>query len=101
MRRILATILFALPAMASVSLQECLHLSLRAPLNALFGAKHKPPAGWILRKQNADLEKTDFKVAEKACENWTWVAAIVAMAAYRGAHIDQQYLIDRLYGGSV
>ena len=101
MGRILATtILFALPGLASVSFQERLNLAPNQSLNLLFGSKSRIPAGWTLRKQSADLEKADFQVAEKACENSTWVAAIVAMAARRGAHIDQQYLIDRLYGGS-
>lgn len=102
MRRILAAaILFAMPALASVSLQKRLNLSLNPPLIGLFSGKNQPPAGWILRKQSANLEKTDFKVAEKPCANWTWVAGIVAMAANRGAEITQQYLVDRLYGGSI
>jgi len=102
MRRIMAAaILLAVPASATVSLLQCLTFSLKAPLNAVFGAKNKLPGNWTLRKQSAILEKTDFKAAEKPCKNWTWVAAIVAMAAARGAHIEQQYLIDRLYGGSV
>ena len=101
MRRILATtMLFAVPGLASVTLQKSLNLSLNAPLTAFFSSKDKLPGGWTLRKQSANLEKTHFKAAEKACENWTWIAGIVAMAANRGAHIEQQYLIDRLYGGS-
>ena len=102
MRRILAAaILFTVPAAAVVLQQKSLNLSLNRLLTAPFAGKNQPPAGWILRKQSANLEKTDFKVAEKPCENWAWVAGIVDMAGNRGAHIDQQYLIDRLYGGSI
>jgi hypothetical protein len=32
--------------------------------------------------------------------NWGWAAVVSDMAAARGIHISQQYLIDRLYGGS-
>ncbi|HWY67500.1 MAG TPA: hypothetical protein VNX88_02485 [Terriglobales bacterium] len=102
MRRILAAVmLFAVPATAAVSQQKCPNLSLKLPQTGLFSAKKKLPAGWVLHKLSATLEKTNFKVAEKACDNWTWVAAIVAMSANRNAHIEQQYLIDRLYGGSI
>jgi hypothetical protein len=92
--------LFTVTGLASISLQKTLNQSLAAPLSALFASKDRLPAGWTLRKQSANLEKTHFKAAEKACENWAWVAGIVAMAANRGAQIEQQYLIDRLYGGS-
>lgn len=92
--------LLAVPGLASVSLQKSPNLSLNPPFTAFFSSKVKLPAGWSLRKQSANLEKTRFKTAEKACENWAWVAGIVAMAANRGAQIEQQYLIDRLYGGS-
>ena len=75
------------------------------PLNTglfgLFGGKTQTPPGWMLRKQSVTLEKSDLKPAERACSNWSWVAGIVDMAAARGARLDQQYLIDRLYGGSV
>lgn len=76
-------------------------MSLKPPQTGAFAAKKKLPTGWVLQKLSASLEKTDFKVAEKACANWTWVAAIVALAGARGAHIEQRYLIDRLYGGSI
>lgn len=100
MRCILAAfLLFAVPGLASLALEPPPHLSLHVPFRALFGDKNKL-SGWSLRKQTATLEKTDFRAAEKPCANWAWVAGIVAMAAHRGAHIEQQYLIDRLYGGS-
>jgi hypothetical protein len=102
MRRIPAiAILFAVPAMAAVVPQIRHNFGFKQPLNALFSGKNQTPAGWVLHKQSANLEKTDFQVAEKACDNWAWVAGIVGMAASRGAHIGQQYLIDRLYGGSI
>jgi len=102
MRRILASVmLFTVPATAAIASQKCLNLSLKLPQIGVFKTKTKIPAGWVLHKLSANLEKTSFKVAEKACDNWTWVAAITAMAADRGAHIEQEYLIDRLYGGSI
>jgi hypothetical protein len=102
MRRILAiAILFVWPAAAAIVPQKRRNLAINQPLIALFGGKNQVPAGWTLRKQSANLEKVDFQVAEKSCENWAWVAGIVGMAGSRGAHITQQYLIDRLYGGSV
>ena len=102
MRRILASVmLFTVPATAAIALQKHLNLSLKVPQIGFFKTKIKLPAGWVLHKLSANLEKTSFKVAEKPCANWTWVAAIVSMAADRGAQIEQQYLIDRLYGGSI
>ena len=32
--------------------------------------------------------------------NWGWAAVVTDMASARGIHISQQYLVDRLYGGS-
>lgn len=72
-----------------------------AGLFGLFGGKTQPPPGWMLHKQSVSLEKDELKPAERACGNWSWVAGIVDMAEARGAHIAQQYLMDRLYGGSV
>jgi len=92
--------LFTVPATAAIASQKRLNLSLRLPQVGVLKTKTKIPAGWVLQKLSANLEKTSFKVAEKPCDNWAWVAGIVAMAANRGAHIEQQYLIDRLYGGS-
>jgi len=72
------------------------------PLNAvLLGGNKQAPAGWVLHKQFMDLENVALEAAEKPCANWAWVAGIVAMAEARGARIEQQYLVDRLYGGSV
>ena len=55
----------------------------------------------MLRKQHLDMEGIQLRAADRSCENWSWVAGITDMAAIGGAHIDQQYLVDRLYGGSV
>lgn len=93
--------LFAVPVSASILPQKCPNWSLKLPQTGEFFAKKKLPSGWVLQKSTANLEKTEFKVGEKACDNWTWIAAIVALAGARGAHIEQQYLIDRLYGGSI
>jgi hypothetical protein len=72
-----------------------------AGLFGLFGGNKQPLPGWMLRKQSVQLNKLDLKGADKPCGNWGWVAGIVDMASTRGARIEQQYLIDRLYGGSV
>lgn len=77
-------------------------LSLNAGIFGLFGGgKQQQPPGWMLHKQNVALDASAFKGAEQPCENWSWVAGITDMAAANGAHISQQYLVDRLYGGSV
>jgi hypothetical protein len=75
--------------------------SFNAGLFGLFGGNKQPPPGWMLRKQSVQLDKLDLKGADKPCGNWGWVAGIVDMASARGAQIEQQYLVDRLYGGSV
>jgi hypothetical protein len=69
-----------------------------APLNAR-GNQDGSPA-WVLHKQKVQAEKLDMKPAERPCVNWGWAAVVSDMAAARGIHISQQYLIDRLYGGS-
>lgn len=69
-----------------------------ALLNAA-GKQDASPA-WVLHKQTVHVEKLDLRPAERPCANWGWVAVISDMAAARGIHISQQYLIDRLYGGS-
>ncbi|MBV9435476.1 MAG: hypothetical protein JOZ44_05460 [Acidobacteria bacterium] len=74
---------------------------LNASFFGLFGGKQQPPPGWILHKQTVSLSKTDLAAAERPCANWSWVAGITDMAFAAGAHIEQQYLVDRLYGGSV
>lgn len=55
----------------------------------------------MLHKQTVSMAKAEMKGAERPCGNWSWVAGIVDMAETRGANIGQQYLVDRLYGGSV
>jgi hypothetical protein len=72
-----------------------------AGLFGLFGGNKQPLPGWMLRKQSVQLDKLDLKGADRPCGNWAWVAGIVDMASNRGAQIEQQYLVDRLYGGSV
>lgn len=71
-----------------------------AGLFGLFGGgKTQPPPGWIQHKQHVELSETHFEAAQKPCENWSWAAGVVDMAETRGARVDQQYLVDRLYGG--
>lgn len=72
-----------------------------AGLFGLFGGNKQPLPGWMLRKQSVQLDKLDLKGADRPCGNWAWVAGIVDMASTRGTQIEQQYLVDRLYGGSV
>jgi hypothetical protein len=55
----------------------------------------------MLRKQSIAIEKIALNAADRPCENWSWVAGIADMAAAHGVRIDQQYMVDRLYGGSV
>lgn len=73
-------------------------LSASAPLNAR-GKQDASPA-WVLHKQKVQAEKLDLRPAERPCANWGWVAVVSDMAAARGIRISQQYLVDRLYGGS-
>jgi hypothetical protein len=73
-------------------------------LASIFGGKkhvQRIPSGWMLHKQSVTVETVDLKPAAKSCENWSWVAGISDMAAAQGVQIDQQYMVDRLYGGSV
>jgi len=83
----------------------CLPKLPKSALNAgffgLFGGKGQPPPGWVLHKQSVNLDQIYLKPAQQPCANWAWAAAIADMAEARGARIDQQYFIDRLYGGSV
>jgi hypothetical protein len=53
-----------------------------------------------MHKKSVQVGAINLKSADKPCANWAWVAGIVGMADARGAHIEQQYLVDRLYGGS-
>ena len=72
-----------------------------APLSALNAAsKQEASPSWVLHKQKVHVEKLDLHPAERLCANWGWAAVVSDMAAARGAHIAQQYLVDRLYGGS-
>jgi hypothetical protein len=99
-RRVVILAAIVLCAMPGLALVGSLDLRLDAGLFGLFGGKTQPPPGWTLHKQHVELADVHFRSADKECENWSWVAGIVDMAETRGAHIDQQYLIDRLYGGS-
>ena len=92
--------IIAVCTLPSLGLSRSLNVRLDASFFGLFGGKSQPPPGWIQHKQHVELGDIHLKSAERACENWSWVAGITAMAEMRGAHIDQQYLIDRLYGGS-
>ena len=69
-----------------------------APLSA--GGKQDASPSWVLHKQKVQAEKLDLEPAERPCVNWGWAAVIADMAAARGVQISQQYLVDRLYGGS-
>jgi hypothetical protein len=86
---------------SALAFSRSINLKLNAGLFGLFGGKAQPPPGWMLRKQSVSIEKVDLKASERSCGNWSWVAGITDMAEANGAHIDQQYLVDRLYGGSV
>jgi hypothetical protein len=86
---------------SALALSQDVSLKLNAGLFGLFGGKAQPPPGWMLRKQSVSIDKVELKAAERSCGNWSWVAGITDMAEANGAHIDQQYLVDRLYGGSV
>lgn len=69
-----------------------------APLSA--GGKQDASPSWVLHKQKVQGEKLDLEPAERPCVNWGWAAVVADMAAARGVQISQQYLVDRLYGGS-
>ena len=69
-----------------------------APLSA--GGKQDASPSWVLHKQKVQAEKLDLEPAELPCVNWGWAAVVADMAAARGVQISQQYLVDRLYGGS-
>jgi hypothetical protein len=93
-----------LAVLFSAVLAQATHflLPLDAGLFGLFGgSKPQTPPGWMLRKQSISLENTNLKAADHPCDNWSWVAGIVDMAAASGVRIEQQYLIDRIYGGSL
>jgi hypothetical protein len=100
MQKKLALLMFTGISLASFALCP-LPGRLNAGLFGLFGGKTQTPPGWMLHKQSVSLGTNDLKAAERPCGNWSWVAGVVDMAETRGAHLDQQYLVDRLYGGSV
>lgn len=64
------------------------------------GGKQDVSPSWVLHKQKVQAEKLDLEPAERPCVNWGWAAVVADMAAARGVQISQQYLVDRLYGGS-
>jgi hypothetical protein len=66
-----------------------------------IGGSQSPSPGWVVRKESAKLDSSKFAGAERDCGNWGWAAAVVDIARTQGVRLDQQYLIDRLYGGSV
>jgi hypothetical protein len=102
MRRIVGIFMFLSLSVASLlALPGYVPSGLNAGLFGLFGGKQQTPPGWMLRKQDISLAEIHLKPAERPCENWSWVAGITDMADAAGAHINQQYVIDRLYGGSV
>lgn len=76
--------------------------SFDASLFGLFGGgKTQPPPGWVLHKQSATFDSSKLAGAERDCANWGWAAGVVDMARTQGVRLDQQYLVDRLYGGSL
>ncbi len=87
--------------MLSASLAACVWVCALSPFSALeAGGKQDASPSWVLHKQKVQAEKPDLKPAERPCANWAWAAVISDMAAGHGVHVDQQYLVDRLYGGS-
>jgi hypothetical protein len=72
-------------------------------LNAgVFGGNSQSPSpAWVVRKESAKLDSSKFAGAERDCGNWGWAAAVVDIARTQGVRLDQQYLVDRLYGGSL
>jgi hypothetical protein len=101
MRRAFQIFLFLSLSFPALALSGGMLVRLNAGLFGLFGGNKQPPPGWMLRKQHIEMEGVQLKAADQTCENWSWVAGITDMAAIGGARMDQQYLVDRLYGGSV
>src|SRR5262249_47419445 len=94
--------IFALALLFTAVLCLTVSLPVFSSFFGLFGgSKQQQPPGWMLHKQTVSLDASAFKGAEQPCENWSWVAGITDMAAANGAQLTQQYLVDRLYGGSV
>lgn len=77
-------------------------MPLNASLFGLFGGgKPQPPPGWVLHKQSASFDSSKLGPADRDCGNWGWAAGVVDMARTQGVRLNQQYLVDRLYGGSL
>src|SRR5437868_7013105 len=100
MRSLCAFLLLLDLVMAAFALPKVTKSDLNAGLFGLFGGKKQPQAGWMLHKKSVEVGPIRLTAAQQPCANWSWVAAIADMAEARGAHIEQQYLVDRLYGGS-
>ena len=100
MRSLCAVLLLLDLAIGAFSLPKIPNSAFNASFFGLFGGKKQPPPGWIMHKLSVDVGAISLKSAQQPCANWAWIAGIVTMADARGAHIEQQYLIDRLYGGS-
>lgn len=89
----------AAPALSSAKSPA---FQLNASLFGLFGGgKTQPPPGWVLHKQSARFDSSKLAGADRDCGNWGWAAGVVDMARAQGVRLDQQYLVDRLYGGSL
>ena len=82
-------------------LAACVWLCALVPFSPLEARGNQDTSpSWVLHKQKAQVERPELKPAARPCANWALVAVISDMGAGRGIHIDQQYLVDRLYGGS-
>lgn len=93
--------LVALVALPALALSSYFPSHANFGLFGIFSAKKQPPPNWVLHNQKVQLSTVNFKAAEQPCGNWAWVAGVSAIAAARGAQLDQRYLVDRIYGGSV
>lgn len=102
MRRVSAVAsLVTLVFLPALSFSKPLPSRLNLGLFRIFGGKKQTPPGWVLHNQKVQIEKVDLKGAEKPCGNWAWAAGVADVAATQGVQIDQTYLVDRFYGGSV
>jgi len=101
MRKALTFALVVLAGLPALSLSRSLLSCPALGLFGIFSAKKQVPPNWVLHNQKVELSKQDFEAAEKPCGNWAWVAGVTNMAALSGTRLDQSYLVDRLYGGSV
>ena len=101
MRKALAFAMVLLAGLPALALSRYLVPRPALGLFGIFSAKKQVPPNWVLHQQKVELSKVDFEAAEKPCGNWAWVAGVTNMAALSGARLNQGYLVDRLYGGSV